>query len=176
MAFFKDELRNVKGFVFDVDGVLSVDTSALNEDGDPVRTANVKDGFAIRIAMKAGFQVAIITGGFIERVKLRYTKLGVEHYYDKARNKVECLNDFLAKTKLEANEILFMGDDLVDFNIMNAVGLPTCPKDAVPEIKELSKYISDKNGGEGCVRDVIEQTLKAQQKWFSPEMLNSRAF
>ncbi|WP_340114989.1 KdsC family phosphatase [Maribellus mangrovi] len=176
MAFFKDELRNVKGFVFDVDGVLSVDTSALNKDGDPVRTANVKDGFAIRIAMKAGFQVAIITGGYIDRVRLRYTKLGVEHYYDKARNKVECLNDFLAKTKLNANDILFMGDDLVDFNVMNTVGVPTCPKDAVPEIKELSKYISEKNGGEGCVRDVIEQTLKAQQKWFSPEMLNSRAF
>jgi 3-deoxy-D-manno-octulosonate 8-phosphate phosphatase (KDO 8-P phosphatase) len=176
MAFFKDELRNVKAFVFDVDGVLSSDTSALNEEGDPVRTANVKDGFAIRMAIKKDFQVAIITGGFVERVKLRYTKLGVEHYYDMARNKVECLNDFLAKTKLNANEVLFMGDDLVDFNIMKAAGVPTCPKDAVPEIKKLSKYISDRNGGEGCVRDVIEQTLKAQGKWLTPEMMISRAF
>ncbi|WP_167619276.1 KdsC family phosphatase [Maribellus sediminis] len=176
MAFFKDELCNVKGFVFDVDGVLSRDTSPLNEDGDPIRTANVKDGFAIRSAIKMGYPVAVITGGYIERVKLRYTKLGVEHYYDKARNKVECLNDFLAKAKLRAEEILFMGDDLVDFNVMQAVGVATCPNDAVPEIKELSKYISDKNGGDGCVRDVIEQTLKAQGKWFTPEMLNSRAF
>jgi len=176
MAFFKDELGNVKGFVFDVDGVLSRDTSPLSEDGDPVRTANVKDGFAIRNAIKMGFPVAIITGGYIERVKLRYTKLGVEYFYDQARNKVECLDDFLAKTKLNAEDILFMGDDLVDFNVMSNVGIPTCPKDAVHEIKELSKYISDKNGGEGCVRDIIEQTLKAQNKWFTAEMLNSRAF
>lgn len=176
MAFFKDELVAVRGFVFDVDGVLSRDTSPLNEEGDPVRTANVKDGFAIRTAVKMGFPVAVITGGYIERVKLRYEKLGVKHFYDKARNKVECLNDFLSKTNLQASEILFMGDDLVDFNIMHEVGLPTCPKDAVPEIKDISIYISDKNGGEGCVRDVIEQTLKAQEKWFTKEMLNSRAF
>jgi len=176
MGFFKDELLRVKGFVFDVDGVLSKDTTPLNEEGDPVRTANVKDGFAIRNAVKMGYPVAIITGGYIERVRLRYEKLGVEHFYDKARNKVECLTDFLAKTNLKADEILFMGDDLVDFNVMKEVGIPTCPKDAVHEIKEISKYISDKDGGEGCVRDVIEQTLKSQQKWFTPEMLNSRAF
>ena len=176
MAFFKDELQRVKGFVFDVDGVLSKDTSPINEEGDPVRTANVKDGFAIRNAVKMGYPVAIITGGYIERVKLRYTKLGVGFFYDKARNKEECLNDFLTKTNLEAKDILFMGDDLVDYNVMKAVGIPTCPKDAVHEIKEISKYISDKNGGEGCVRDVIEQTLKAQNKWFTPEMLTSRAF
>lgn len=176
MGFFKDELLQVKGFVFDVDGVLSKDTTPLNEEGDPVRTANVKDGFAIRNAVKIGFPVAVITGGYIERVRLRYEKLGVVHYYDKVRDKVECLNDFLAKENLKAGEILFMGDDLVDYRIMKAVGVPTCPKDAVHEIKEISLYISDKNGGEGCVRDVIEQTLKAQQKWFSDEMLNSRAF
>ncbi len=176
MAFFKEELNKIKAFVFDVDGVLSKDTSAINEDGDPVRTANVKDGFAIRSAIKAGYPIAIITGGYIERVRLRYEKLGVKYFYDKARNKVECLNDFLEKNGLDTDNILFMGDDLVDFRIMNEVGLPTCPKDAVHEIKEISKYISDKNGGEGCVRDVIEQTLKAQGKWFTPEMLNSRAF
>ncbi|WP_346854510.1 HAD hydrolase family protein [uncultured Draconibacterium sp.] len=176
MPFFKEELKEVKAFVFDVDGVLSKDTSPLNEDGDPVRTANVKDGFAIRSAIKAGYPVAIITGGFIERVRLRYEKLGVEHFYDKARNKVECLHDFLSKTGIDAKNVLFMGDDLVDFRVMHEVGLPTCPKDAVHEIKEISKYISDKNGGEGCVRDVIEQALKSQHKWFTEEMLHSRAF
>lgn len=176
MGFFKEELRLVRAFVFDVDGVLSKDTSPLNEEGDPVRTANVKDGFAIRSAVRSGFPVAIITGGKIERVRLRYQKLGVEYYYDNARNKVECLNDFLQKTGIQAAEVLFMGDDLVDYNMMKAVGLPTCPKDAVPEIKEVAKYISHRNGGEGCVRDVIEQALKAQDKWFTPEMLNSRAF
>jgi 3-deoxy-D-manno-octulosonate 8-phosphate phosphatase (KDO 8-P phosphatase) len=176
MPFFKEELKEVKAFVFDVDGVLSKDTSSLNEDGDPVRTANVKDGFAIRSAIKAGYPVAIITGGFIERVRLRYEKLGVEYFYDKARNKVECLNDFLSKTGIDASNVLFMGDDLVDFSVMHEVGMPTCPKDAVNEIKEISKYISDKNGGEGCVRDVIEQALKSQHKWFTEEMLHSRAF
>lgn len=176
MPFFKEELKNVKAFVFDVDGVLSSDTSPLNEEGDPVRTANVKDGFAIRSAIKAGYPVAIITGGFIERVRLRYEKLGVEHYYDKARDKVACLEDFLSKIELNAEHVLFMGDDLVDFHIMKEVGIPTCPKDAVEEIKSISKYISNKNGGQGCVRDVIEQTLKSQQNWFSEDMLNSRAF
>jgi 3-deoxy-D-manno-octulosonate 8-phosphate phosphatase (KDO 8-P phosphatase) len=176
MPFFKEELINVKAFVFDVDGVLSKDTSPLNEDGDPVRTANVKDGFAIRSAINAGYPIAIITGGYIERVRLRYEKLGVVHFYDKARDKVACFNDFLLKTGVESQNVLFMGDDLVDYNIMKEVGVPTCPKDAVHEIKDISKYISDKNGGEGCVRDVIEQTLKSQNKWFTDEMLSSRAF
>lgn len=176
MPFFKEELKEVSAFVFDVDGVLSKDCSSLNEDGDPVRTANVKDGFAIRCAIKAGYPVAIITGGFIERVRLRYEKLGVENYYDKAHDKVACLNDFLAKVNVKPANVLFMGDDLVDYRILKEVGVPTCPNDAVNEIKQISKYISDKKGGEGCVRDVIEQVLKSQGKWFSEEMLNSRAF
>jgi 3-deoxy-D-manno-octulosonate 8-phosphate phosphatase (KDO 8-P phosphatase) len=176
MTFFKDELKNLKAFIFDVDGVLSHDTSPLNEDGDPVRTANVKDGFAIRNAINSGFQVAVITGGFVERVRLRHEKLGVIYYYDKVRDKVECLYDFMEKTGIEAKHILFMGDDLVDYKIMTEVGIPVCPKDAVADIKAISKYISDKNGGEGCVRDVIEQTLRAQNKWFTPEMLLNNAF
>lgn len=171
MAFFKDELINVKAFIFDVDGVLSLDTTPLNEFGDPVRTANVKDGFAIRSAIGFGFQVAVITGGNVERVKFRHEKLGVVHYYDGVRDKVVCLNDFVKKTGIEPENILFMGDDLVDYNIMKAVGIPVCPNDAVPEIKSISKYISHKNGGEGCVRDVIEQTLRAQNRWFTSEMI-----
>lgn len=176
MTFFKDELKNVKAFVFDVDGVLSNDILAINFNGILIRTANVKDGFAIRNAIKMGFPVGIITGGISNRTKLRYKQLGVKHYYQGARNKVMCLNDFLRKNNLEAKDVLFMGDDLVDYNAMKLAGIPTCPKNAVSEIKEISKYISDKNGGEGCVRDVIEQALKAQGKWFTDEMLNSRAF
>ena len=176
MSFFKEELLNVKAFVFDVDGVLSHDTSPLNEDGDPVRTANVKDGFAIRNAIEFGYPIAIITGGYIERVRLRYEKLGVKFYYDKARDKVECLNDFLGKVGIDAKNVMFMGDDLVDYQVMTVVGIPVCPKDAVHDIKDLSKYISDKKGGEGCVRDVIEQTLRAQKKWFTKDMLFKNAF
>ena len=176
MGFFKEELLNVKAFVFDVDGVLSHDTSPLNEDGDPVRTANVKDGFAIRNAIDFGYPVAVITGGYIERVRLRYEKLGVKFYYDKARDKVECLNDFLGKVGVDAKNVMFMGDDLVDYQVMSVVGIPVCPNDAVQDIKDLSKYISNKNGGEGCVRDVIEQTLRAQKKWFTKDMLFKNAF
>jgi len=175
MGFFKEELLDVKAFVFDVDGVLSKDTSPLNAEGDPVRTANVKDGYAIRIAIELGYPVAVITGGFVERVQLRYEKLGIKHYYDKARDKVKCLNDFLRKTNVDAENVLFMGDDLVDFQIMNEVGIPTCPKDAVQDIKNISKYISHKKGGEGCVRDVIEQVLRAQKKWFINDTVK-RAF
>lgn len=175
MGFFKEELLNVKAFVFDVDGVLSKDTSSLNAEGDPVRTANVKDGYAIRVAIELGYPVAIITGGFIERVRLRYEKLGVKHYYDKVRDKAKCLNDFLGKTNVEATNVLFMGDDLVDFHVMKKVGIPTCPKDAINDIKDISKYISHKNGGEGCVRDVIEQVLRAQKKWLVNDKIN-RAF
>ncbi len=176
MTFFKEELKRVKAFVFDVDGVLSKDTSPLNENGDPVRTANVKDGFAIRNAINFGYPVAVITGGYIERVRLRYEKIGVKHYYDSARNKVECLNDFLKKTGIEAENVLFMGDDLVDYTVMKKAGIPVCPNDAVPDIKAISKYVSKINGGEGCVRDIIEQTLRAQENWFTENMLYNNAF
>ena len=176
MSFFKEELKQIRAFAFDVDGVLSNDVLSVNRTGVLIRTANVKDGFAIRNAVKMGFPVAIITGGISNRSKLRYKQLGVTHYYQGTKNKVMCLNDFVQNYKLNVSQVLFMGDDLVDFNVMKMVGIPTCPKDAVSEIKEISKYISDKNGGEGCVRDVIEQTLRAQGKWFTDEMLNSRAF
>ncbi len=176
MDFFKEELKNIKAFIFDVDGVLSRDTSPLNDAGDPVRTANVKDGFAIRNAINLGFPVAVITGGYIDRVRLRHEKLGVKYYYDNVRDKVESLKDFSRKTGIDPKYILFMGDDLVDYKIMTEVGIPVCPKDAVSEIKVISKYISDKKGGEGCVRDVIEQTLRAQNKWFTAEMLLNNAF
>lgn len=170
MTFFKERLKNIRAFIFDVDGVLSIDTSPLDESGDPMRTANVKDGFAMRYAIESGFQVAIITGANTSRVRLRYKKLGVEHIYMNSFNKTECLDDFILKTGIAKSEILYMGDDLVDFQIMKEVGIATCPFDAVPEIKAISQYISDKKGGEGCVRDVIEQVMRSQQKWFGQEI------
>jgi len=176
MTFFKEDLKKVKAFVFDVDGVLSKDTSPLNEDGDPVRTANVKDGFAIRNAILFGYPVAVITGGYIERVPKRYERLGVKYFYNNARDKVKCLEDFLGKTGIDVENVLFMGDDLVDYTVMKKVGIPVCPMDAVADIKAISKYVSHKNGGEGCVRDIIEQTLRAQNKWFTDEMLCNKAF
>jgi 3-deoxy-D-manno-octulosonate 8-phosphate phosphatase (KDO 8-P phosphatase) len=175
MTFFKEKLKNIKAFIFDVDGVLSMDVSPLDENGDPVRTANVKDGFAMRFAMQNGFQMAIITGANTQSVKLRYKKLGVEHLYLNSFNKTECLDEILQKTGLKKEEVLYMGDDLVDFAIMKEVGIATCPIDAVPEIKAISQYISDKKGGEGCARDVIEQVLRAQGKWFGQEIIGIKA-
>jgi 3-deoxy-D-manno-octulosonate 8-phosphate phosphatase (KDO 8-P phosphatase) len=175
MVFFKEKLKKVKGFVFDVDGVLSSDYSPLDENGDPVRTANIKDGFAIRYALKKGFQIAIITGANTQRVKLRYNKLGVELIYLNSFEKTGCLNDILSKTGLQKDEILYMGDDLVDIPVMQEVGIPTCPADAVPEVKAVSLYISDRKGGEGCARDVIEQVLRSQEKWASQEIAGLKA-
>lgn len=176
MTAFKEELKKVKAFVFDVDGVLSKDVLTIGRTGVLQRTANVKDGFVIRHAMKMGFPVAIITGGVSNRLRLRYKQLGVKFYYQGIRDKVKSLNDFLEKAGVKAENVLFMGDDLVDFRIMNEVGIPTCPADAVSDIIAISDYVSDKKGGEGCVRDVIEQTLRAHGKWFTEEMLKSRAF
>lgn len=175
MTFFKERLQSIKAFIFDVDGVLSKDTAPLDENGDPIRTANIKDGFAIRAALKTGFQIGIITGANTERIKLRYQKLGVEHIYLNSFNKTECLDDFCTKTGIAKNEIIYMGDDLVDYQIMNAVGIAVCPLDAVPEIKAISQYISDKNGGDACVRDVIEQVMRSQQKWFGQEIEGIKA-
>ncbi len=176
MSFFKDDLKQIRAMLFDVDGVLSSDISPLDANGDPMRTANVKDGFAIRLALESGFVVGVVTGGGQKSVKLRHRKLGVEYYYDNVRDKIASLKDFIAKTGIPGSEILFMGDDLVDYEIMRKVGIATCPADAVPEIKLISRYISDRKGGEGCVRDVIEQVMRAQGKWFGNGIQQQKAF
>ena len=175
MTFFKEKLKNIKGFIFDVDGVLSMDTSPLDENGDPVRTANIKDGFALRYALLNGYQVAIITGANTPRVKMRYHKLGVEHIYLNSFNKTECLEEILVKTGLRKDEILYMGDDLVDLPVMREIGIPTCPLDAVPEVKAASLYVSDRKGGQGCVRDVLEQVMRSQGKWAEQEVKTLKA-
>jgi 3-deoxy-D-manno-octulosonate 8-phosphate phosphatase (KDO 8-P phosphatase) len=176
MSFFKEELKKVKAFAFDLDGVLSKDTSQLNNEGEPVRTANVKDGFAIKNAIEMGFPVVVITGCFIDSIRLRYKRLGVKFYYQNISDKVTALNDFLQQTELRSEEVLFMGDDLVDLQVMKMVGIAVCPNDAVADIKKISAYISHKNGGEGCVRDVIEQTLRAQDKWFLENLPVNKVF
>jgi 3-deoxy-D-manno-octulosonate 8-phosphate phosphatase (KDO 8-P phosphatase) len=170
MAFFKEELLNVKAFIFDVDGVLSSDISPLNDVGEPMRTASVKDGYAIRNALLAGYPVAIISGAKNENIRKRYHKLGIENIFLGAIDKLEYLKEFLQKTSISPENILYMGDDLPDYQVMTKVGIPTCPCDAVTEIKLVSKYISDRKGGEGCVRDVVEQVLRAQGNWPVYEM------
>lgn len=169
MSNFKEELSKVRAFVFDVDGVLSNAKIYLHPDNDLMRSMNIKDGFAIQYAIRKGYPICIITGGNSEAVEQRFSNLGVRDIYMKSRNKMDNLEDFLAKNEFGAENILYMGDDLPDYLVMKEVGFPTCPSDAVEEIKSISKYISDKPGGEGCVRDVIEQVLRLQGKWMEAD-------
>ncbi|MFN8257832.1 MAG: HAD hydrolase family protein [Bacteroidales bacterium] len=164
---FKEKLKEIKAFVFDVDGVFSQNLF-LQTNGELLRTMNVKDGFALYHAVnKQGFLAAIITGGFSESVKIRFREIGLTDIYIKSVNKLDDFEDFISKYNLTPNQVLYMGDDIPDLEVMKVVGLPTCPVDAAEEIKSISVYISDRKGGEGCVRDVIEQVLRAQGKWFS---------
>ena len=159
------DLKKIKALVFDVDGVLSRETIPVALTGEPMRTANIKDGYAIQLAVKCGLHVAIITGARNEAVKVRYKGLGVNDIYIGASVKKECLEELMLMYELAPEEILYMGDDIPDYEVMQICGLPVCPCDAAVEIKQLSKYISSVRGGEGCVRDVIEQVLRAQGKW-----------
>ncbi len=165
MANFKEELPKVKAFVFDVDGVFSNARLILHHTGTLQRTMSTKDGYAVQYAVKKGYIVAIISGGKDEAVRKRFQGLGVTDIYLNAHDKLEAFNDLLYKYDLKESEILYMGDDIPDYDVMIRVGLPTCPADASEEIIAISKYISDKNGGEGCVRDVIEQVLRVHGKW-----------
>lgn len=169
MSSINYDLTKIKALLFDVDGVLSSEMIPLHPSGEPMRMVNIKDGFALQLAVKKGFEVGIITGGKTEAVRIRFAGLGLQHLYLGSSHKMDSFNDFLQKTGLNLDEILFMGDDIPDYQVMKLVGLPCCPADAAPEIKEISKYISQKCGGEGCGRDVIEQVLKAQGKWMSDE-------
>lgn len=172
MGFFKEDIATIKAFVFDVDGVLSGEEILIDEHGNLLRTTSTKDGFALQFAIQQGFSVAIITGGNSKGVADRYHNLGIKHIYLKSKNKIADLENFMQKSGVEADEILYMGDDLPDYEVMQTVGMPTCPKDAVPQIKSIARYISEQNGGKGCVRDVIEQTLRAQNKWKFQNMKN----
>ena len=159
------DLSKIKAIVFDVDGVLSRETITMNINGEPMRTVNIKDGYAIQLAMKMGLRIVILTGAASESIRVRYENLGVKDIYMRCGVKISVYDEFLAKYGYNDSEIIYMGDDIPDLKVMKMVGVPCCPADAAPEIKEISKYISHCKGGEGCARDVIEQVLKAQDNW-----------
>jgi 3-deoxy-D-manno-octulosonate 8-phosphate phosphatase (KDO 8-P phosphatase) len=166
MSNFKEDLKKVKAFVFDVDGVFTDGGIYCMGDGEQVRKMNAKDGFAIRFAQKMGFPTGIISAGQknIGVVK-RLEYLQIEDLYMGSFKKTEAIVNFCKKHNLSLDSILYMGDDLPDYAVLKMVGVPTCPGDAAVEIKQASKYISNIDGGKGCVRDVIEQVLRAQGKW-----------
>lgn len=161
------DLTKIKALAFDVDGVLSAEVIVLHTSGEPMRTVNIKDGYALQLAVKMGLHVAIITGGKTEAVRVRYAGLGIEDIYMGASVKTREYAHFLDKHQLKNEEVLYMGDDIPDLEVMRLCGLPCCPADAAPEIKAAATYVSHRKGGEGCVRDVVEQVLKAHGKWMS---------
>jgi 3-deoxy-D-manno-octulosonate 8-phosphate phosphatase (KDO 8-P phosphatase) len=169
MSNFKEKLTKVKAFVFDVDGVFASSKVYLHPSGDLMRTMNIKDGYAVFYAIRKKYLICIISGGTSESVRGRFKNLGIADIYLGSHNKVKDFNDFLQKHELKPDDILYMGDDLPDYEVMKMVAVPTCPSDAVEEIKAISSYISDKSGGEGCVRDVIEQVLRLQGRWMEPD-------
>lgn len=169
MSNYKALLTKVNTFMFDYDGVMTNGNLLLQMDGQPLRFANVKDGFVLQLAVKLGFRVVIISGGFSKSVENRFDALGIKDVFLGIRDKLVVFNEYIAKHKIDPETIVYMGDDIPDYRVMKKVGVPVCPADAVEEIKEISIYISDKNGGEGCVRDIIEQVLKVQGKWMSEE-------
>lgn len=174
MSNFKVKLNKIKAFVFDVDGVFTDGLVIATENGDLLRSHNAKDGYAVRVAALQNFPVAIITGGSSESIPKRFVQIGVDKsdIYLKSHYKIPDFYDFCSRHNLKPDEVLFMGDDIPDIGILKICGISTCPADAVTEVKEICEYISIYSGGKGCVRDVIEQTLKVQGKW--PE--NSEAY
>lgn len=164
---YKEYLNQINTFVFDVDGVLTDGTIQVNTKGELLRTMNMKDGYALKIAQQNGYTVCIISGGTNEGVRSRLRNLGLTNIYLGVQDKVEQLDEFLDIYDLKAENVLYMGDDIPDYYVMKLVGMPCCPQDAATEIKEISKYVSHKKGGKGCVRDVIEQVLKVQGKWLN---------
>ena len=161
------DLKTVKAVIFDVDGVLSAETITMNADGEPMRTLNIKDGYAIQLACKSGLRIAIITGGNAPAIRKRYEYLGVKDIFMQSAVKIKTYQEFKMKYELADSDIIYVGDDIPDYEIMRKCGCPCCPADACNEIKQISIYISQKKGGYGCARDVIEQIMMAQGKWLS---------
>jgi 3-deoxy-D-manno-octulosonate 8-phosphate phosphatase (KDO 8-P phosphatase) len=169
MANFKEDLVKIKAFVFDIDGVLSLQTINLNSFGVPNRTVNLRDGYALQLAVKKGYYVGVISGNNSKEYLRRLKLLGVKDIYLNSRSKMEHFNIFLKKHNLDKSDVLFMGDDIPDFRVMKEAGVAVCPSDADSEIKYISAYVSDKKGGEGCVRDVIEQVLRLHNNWMDSD-------
>ena len=166
---YKEKLQPIKAFIFDYDGVMTDGNLWIGDDNNIFRVGNVKDGFALQYAIKKGYQIAIISGGKGESICRRMKMLGIEEVYTESVNKREIFLKFLKDKGLTSQQVLYMGDDIPDYDLMIESGVSTCPSDAVEEIKSVADYISNKNGGDGCVRDIIEQVMRLHNKWFHEE-------
>ncbi len=158
-------MNDITTFVFDVDGVLTDGSVFVTSEGEILRTMNIRDGYAMKAAVESGYNICVISGGSNEGVRVRLRNLGITNIHLGCPDKVETFKDYIELHNIKPEQVLSMGDDIPDYHVMKLVGLPTCPQDARPEIKVISKYISHKNGGKGAVREVIEQVMKVHGKW-----------
>ena len=165
MLNFKERLPKIKTFLFDVDGVLTNGTVQIMPNGEVVRNLNSKDGYAIQLAVKKGYRIAIITGGNSSAIKSKLQELGIKDVFLSQHNKIACYENYILEHDLKEDEIVYMGDDLPDYDVMKRVGIAACPNNSAHEIKEISIYISNRNGGDACVRDIIEQVMRSQNTW-----------
>ena len=163
---YKTRLKSITTFVLDVDGVLTNGKLILEGSGEITRTISTRDGYIIRKAIKKGYNVCIITLGNSKMLEKMMNYLGVSDIYSLAENKLETLNSYCSSKNITLENVLYMGDDMPDIDCIKSVSIGTCPKDAIPEIREVADYISQVNGGDGCVRDVMEQVLKINNDWF----------
>ena len=162
---YKEIMNDITTFVFDVDGVLTDGSVFVTNEGEMLRTMNIRDGYAMKAAIESGYHVCIISGGSNEGVRVRLRNLGVNDIHLGTPDKVKTFNAYCESQNIKPENVLYMGDDIPDFHVMKLVGLATCPQDASPEIKTLCRYISHVKGGRGAARDVIEQVMKVQGKW-----------
>jgi 3-deoxy-D-manno-octulosonate 8-phosphate phosphatase (KDO 8-P phosphatase) len=169
MSNYKEKLLKVNTFIFDYDGVLSDGNVMVTSTGDALRSANVKDGYAMQLAVKKNYRIAVISGGYSESMKCRLESLKIKDIFLGVDKKIDVYTRYLETHHLKSENVLFMGDDIPDYEIMQVAGVPTCPSDAVEEIKRIATYISHQSGGQGCVRDIIEQVLKVQGKWMNDD-------
>lgn len=160
-----EQFQNIKAFVFDLDGVLTDGSLLILPGQEFVRTMDIKDGYALQHAVKKGYHVVVISGSSSKACAERLEYLGICNVYMKVKDKEEVLAQYLLAHNLHWEQVLFMGDDIPDLEVMKQVGLPCCPNDAVNEIKTVSKFISTKSGGKGCVREVIEKVLRLNNDW-----------
>ncbi|MFM8243454.1 MAG: KdsC family phosphatase [Crocinitomicaceae bacterium] len=168
MQNYKIKLNKISTFIFDVDGVFT-DGKVYVINDDVIRALNSKDGYAVQYATKLGYKIFIITGGNSQQVKDRLLNLGINEVHLAVKRKLECYENILLRFQLLPEEVLYMGDDIPDIPVLKKVGVSTCPQDACSDVKMLVDYQSHRNGGLGCVRDVIEQTLRVQGKWLLEE-------
>lgn len=165
MEHLLERFSNIKLLAFDLDGVLTNGKLLIQSGTEWLRLMDIKDGYALQFAVKKGFHVAVISGSFSDPVKERLAALGVHHFYQKTNSKSLQLTELMKTFQLHSNEVLFMGDDIPDLDAFSVAGLKACPADAVEEVKQKADYIAVQKGGEGCVREVIERTMKVQDKW-----------